>query len=266
MALAAACDDKSLLTWNIAYNPGQPVPAEFGRPLQGYAHDGAALDVVFAADNATIYSAGADKAVKQWRLAAEVPTKTFPHPREVDAVAFDPKGTILATGCHDGNVRLFDLAKGTVLKDIKAHPPQPAFNEPPDSITEPFTIMLFGITSERVNAWLGGTSDAKTLIGMAASPGRVEGPARVISSPEELDQVLEGEILVAPVTAPSWAPVFCRIKATVTDIGGIMSHAAIVCREYGLPAVTATGSASTTIKNGQMLRVDGHSGEVTIMS
>jgi pyruvate,water dikinase len=153
-----------------------------------------------------------------------------------------------------------------IFSALAACPPQPAFNEPPESITEPFTIMLFGITSESVSAWLSGKSDSKTLIGMAASPGRVEGPARVIRSPEELDQVLEGEILVAPVTAPSWAPVFCRIKATVTDIGGIMSHAAIVCREYGLPAVTATGSASTTIKNGQMLRVDGHSGEVTILS
>jgi pyruvate,water dikinase len=59
--------------------------------------------------------------------------------------------------------------------------------------------------------------------------------------------------------------VFGKIKATVTDIGGIMSHAAIVCREYGLPAVTATGSASTVIKTGQRLRVNGGTGEVTIL-
>ena len=81
-------------------------------------------------------------------------------------------------------------------------------------------------------------ADTKQLTGMAASPGTVEGPARVIRSADELDQVQDGEILVTPVTAPSWAPVFSKIKATVTDIGGMMSHAAIVCREYGLPAVT----------------------------
>ena len=73
------------------------------------------------------------------------------------------------------------------------------------------------------------------------------------------------EILVAPVTAPSWGPIFGKIKATVTDIGGMMSHAAIVCREYGLPAVTGTGSASTTIKTGQRLRVDGTKGTVQIL-
>ena len=112
-------------------------------------------------------------------------------------------------------------------------------------MTEPFTIMLWGITTDRINAWLKGTSaNSKQLTGMAASPGTVEGLARVIRSADELDQVKDGEILVTPVTAPSWAPVFSKISATVTDIGGMMSHAAIVCREYGLPAVTATGSAS----------------------
>ena len=153
--------------------------------------------------------------------------------------------------------------------------------------------MLWGITTDRINAWLqagsgvngaangkargglfsgwrkgAGKSNgaAKQLTGMAASPGRVEGVARVIRSADELDQLKDGEILVTPITAPSWAPVFSRISATVTDIGGMMSHAAIVCREYGLPAVTATGSGSSTIKTGQRLRVDGTTGEVTILS
>ncbi|MGO4839361.1 PEP-utilizing enzyme, partial [Rhizobiaceae sp. 2RAB30] len=144
--------------------------------------------------------------------------------------------------------------------------PQPALNEPPAVITEPFTIMLWGITTESIGRWLNGGEDKLGLTGMAASPGTVEGPARVIRSAAELAQIQEGEILVAPVTAPSWAPVFGKIKATVTDIGGMMSHAAIVCREYGLPAVTGTGNASSTIKNGQMLRVDGSTGKVTILS
>ena len=65
---------------------------------------------------------------------------------------------------------------------------------------------------------------------------------RVIHDSDQLAEVQQGEILVATVTAPSWGPIFGKIKATVTDIGGMMSHAAIVCREYGLPAVTGTGS------------------------
>ena len=152
-----------------------------------------------------------------------------------------------------------------ILAALATQPPQPALNNPPEVITEPFTIMLWGITSESIARWLDGGSDKSKLTGRAASPGIAEGPARVIRSADELDLIQEGEILVAPVTAPSWAPVFGKIKATVTDIGGMMSHAAIVCREYGLPAVTGTGNASSTIKNGQMLRVDGATGEVRII-
>jgi pyruvate,water dikinase len=144
--------------------------------------------------------------------------------------------------------------------------PEPAFNEPPAEINEPFTIMLWGITTEQVAQWLGGEDDdPNTLKGMAASPGIVEGKARIITGPDQLDQLQPGEILVAPVTAPSWGPVFGKIKATVTDIGGMMSHAAIVCREYGLPAVTGTGSASTKIKTGMTIRVDGSNGKVEII-
>ncbi len=152
-----------------------------------------------------------------------------------------------------------------IMAALATQAPQPALNAPPEVVTEPFTIMLWGITTDSVQRWLNGKSDSSKLEGMAASPGTVEGRARVIRSADELGQIQQGEILVAPVTAPSWAPVFGKIKATVTDIGGMMSHAAIVCREYGLPAVTGTGNASSSIKTGQMLRVDGSTGVVTIL-
>ena len=100
---------------------------------------------------------------------------------------------------------------------------------------------------------------------MAGSPGLVEGRARVLADASHLSDLEEGEILVCPVTAPSWGPVFGRIKAAVCDIGGIMSHAAIVSREYGLPAVVGTGTATSRITTGQRLRVDGTTGVVTIM-
>lgn len=152
-----------------------------------------------------------------------------------------------------------------IVDALATAPPKPAFNEPPAVVTEPFTIMLWGITTESVQGWLSSSDNTNQLKGMAASPGTVEGVARVIYSPDDLGLLQDGEILITRVTAPSWAPVFGKIKATVTDIGGMMSHAAIVCREYGLPAVTGTGSATTTIKTGDRIRVNGAMGEVTIL-
>ncbi|MBK9971884.1 MAG: hypothetical protein IPP16_14595 [Acidimicrobiaceae bacterium] len=75
----------------------------------------------------------------------------------------------------------------------------------------------------------------------------------------------EGEILVTELTSPSWAPVFGRIAGTVTETGGMMSHVAIVCREYGLPAVTGVSRATQCIRTGQLLQVDGSTGIVTIL-
>jgi pyruvate, water dikinase len=153
-----------------------------------------------------------------------------------------------------------------IVEALREWSPPPALGEPPEVVTEPFTIMLWGITSDSIAMWLGaGDDDNADLHGFAASPGVAEGPARVISSADEIGELQEGEILVAPITAPSWAPVFGKIGAAVTDIGGMMSHAAIVCREYGLPAVTGTAFATRNIKTGTRLRVDGSSGTVTVL-
>ncbi|HEY3260210.1 MAG TPA: PEP-utilizing enzyme, partial [Pseudonocardiaceae bacterium] len=152
-----------------------------------------------------------------------------------------------------------------IMDALRAWSPPPALGTPPEVITEPFTVMLWGITSESVRSWLGGAGDDGVLSGFAASPGIAEGPARVVLGADGIGELAEGDILVAPLTAPSWAPVFGKIAATVTDVGGIMSHAAIVCREYGLPAVTGTAFGTKTIKTGQRLRVDGHAGTVTVL-
>jgi pyruvate,water dikinase len=93
----------------------------------------------------------------------------------------------------------------------------------------------------------------------------VEGIARVLMTVNEIGQIRQGEILVCAVTAPSWGPVFGKIAAAVSDIGGTMSHAAIVAREYGMPAVVGTGRATTRIKTGDRVRVDGDRGIVTIL-
>jgi pyruvate,water dikinase len=150
-----------------------------------------------------------------------------------------------------------------IVEALKKAKPPKALGEPPAIVTEPFTIMLWGVTSDSVQTWLGSAEGADQLTGMAASPGTAEGPARVVYSADDIGDVRDGEILVAPITAPSWAPVFSKIKGTVTDIGGVMSHAAIVCREYGIPAVTGTAYGTREIKTGDMIRVDGNAGTVT---
>lgn len=153
-----------------------------------------------------------------------------------------------------------------ILDVLRGWTPPPALGPVPDEITEPFTVMLWGITTSRVQKWLEGEQgDGSTLAGVAGSPGEAEGLARVIGSSSQLSEVELGEILVCPITAPSWGPVFSKISAAVSDIGGIMSHAAIVSREYGLPAVVGTGKATQTIKTGDRLRVDGETGQVTIL-
>ena len=152
-----------------------------------------------------------------------------------------------------------------IVATLKQWRPPKALGEAPTIVTEPFTIMLWGITSDSVQGWLGSDDGGDAIVGMAASSGVVEGPARLVFDAGDIDDILDGEILVAPITAPSWAPVFPKILACVTDIGGMMSHAAIVCREYDVPAVTGTGFGTTRIKTGQRIRVDGSAGTVTIL-
>jgi pyruvate,water dikinase len=125
--------------------------------------------------------------------------------------------------------------------------------------------MLWGITPSRLQEWARGQDGGAELRGSAASPGVVEGEARVVRSVDQIGEVRDGEILVCGSTSPAWAPIFSRISATVTDIGGVMSHTAIVCREYGLPAVVGTGRATAQIKTGQRIRVDGSAGTVTVL-
>ncbi|GAA5040837.1 pyruvate,water dikinase [Thermocatellispora tengchongensis] len=153
-----------------------------------------------------------------------------------------------------------------IREALKAHSPAPALGVPPEFLTEPLTIMLWGITPEAVQDWLGvADSGERVLRGVAASPGRAVGRARVILDPEQLHEVRDGEILVCRITAPSWAPVFSRLAAAVSDVGGIMAHTAIVCREYGLPSVVGTGFATTTVRTGELLEVDGDTGTVRVL-
>ena len=100
------------------------------------------------------------------------------------------------------------------------------------------------------------------LRGTPGSPGQASGPARVIRSAAEFDRLKPGEVLVAPYTNPAWTPLFQRAAAVVVDGGGPGSHAAIVAREYGIPAVMGVVDGTALLKDGQIIRVDGSRGQV----
>ena len=155
--------------------------------------------------------------------------------------------------------------RAEILEKLRAFAPPPALGPLPDDIADPVLMMLWGITPQRLREWSAPQTSASELRGVAASPGVAEGTARVLRSVDQIETIQTGEILVCAVTAPSWAPIFPKIKAAVSDIGGIMSHAAIVSREYGLPAVVGTGFGTRAIKTGQRIRVDGTRGVVEIL-
>jgi pyruvate,water dikinase len=102
------------------------------------------------------------------------------------------------------------------------------------------------------------------LQGVAGSPGVVSGPARVIRGPDEFGTLQRGEILVAPLTNPTWTPLFAVASAVITEVGGILSHGAIVAREYGIPAVMSVPGATVSLSDGQMITVDGNRGVVVV--
>jgi rifampicin phosphotransferase len=100
------------------------------------------------------------------------------------------------------------------------------------------------------------------LQGVAVSSGQATGPARLIRHPREGTALRPGEVLVAPSTDPAWTPLFLRASAVVMEVGGYLSHGAIVAREYGIPAVVNVAGAMSTFRDGQVLHVDGDSGKV----
>jgi pyruvate,water dikinase len=106
---------------------------------------------------------------------------------------------------------------------------------------------------------------AATLRGLGVSPGVARGRARVLATLGELADVGHGEVLVCEATSPAWTPVFDRIAGCVCDQGGMLTHAAIIAREYGVPAVCGVAGASATIRTGDLVEVDGTAGEVRVL-
>ncbi len=132
------------------------------------------------------------------------------------------------------------------------------YGPPPPGLVSDALGKFFGAPVEQTDATDG------TVAGNAGSPGKFRGTARVVRSLDEADKLGVGEILVAETTSPSWTPLFATAAGIVTDTGGILSHCAVVAREYAIPAVVGTGMATAVIKDGDTITVDGTNGKVTI--
>ena len=108
-------------------------------------------------------------------------------------------------------------------------------------------------------------NEEKVLFGLAASKGVYEGPARRVSGPTEFGRIAKGDVLITESTTEAFNILLPLLGGIVTDNGGLLSHAAIVSREYGIPGVVGTREATQRIKDGDRVRVDGDSGEVTVL-
>ncbi|MEV6426671.1 aminotransferase class III-fold pyridoxal phosphate-dependent enzyme [Nocardia sp. NPDC051463] len=103
------------------------------------------------------------------------------------------------------------------------------------------------------------------LTGLGCSPGIAEGTARVITALADIGQLREGDILVTRFTDPGWTPALGLVAAVVTEVGGMLSHAAVIGREYGIPAVLNVAGATSVVRSGQRIRVDGRAGVVSVL-
>jgi phosphohistidine swiveling domain-containing protein len=148
------------------------------------------------------------------------------------------------------------------------HAPAPAFGEdpgpPPDMSAMPKGVrrMMEAVGFSMEHDLFAATGDG--LSGTPASSGTYTGTARVVLSESEFGRVRPGDVLVCPITTPSWSVLFGQIGGLVTDTGGMLSHSAIVAREHGIPAVVATGSGTTRIPDGATVTVDGASGNIEV--
>jgi rifampicin phosphotransferase len=140
--------------------------------------------------------------------------------------------------------------------------PPPVLGTPPPPAPDPFmdalVVRLLGITPPEENP------DPMLIRGVAGSGGVITGKARVVRSLAEATEIDDGDIVVCEMTLPPWVPMFSIAGAFVTDTGGVLSHCAIVAREFGLPAVVGTMFGTHAIKDGQTVTVDGDKGTVRI--
>jgi pyruvate,water dikinase len=188
----------------------------------------------------------------------------------VDA-AFDEMCALVSSGggpSADELERRFADRSARTAKEAPATlgPPEPP---PPDPSGLPPGVarVMFatGIALGEVFGESQQEHEENLLRGLAASGGVYEGPARRVSGPTEFDRIVQGDVLVTESTTEAFNILLPLLGAIVTDAGGLLSHSAIVAREYGIPGVVGTREATDRIADGTLVRVDGNAGEVTVL-
>jgi pyruvate,water dikinase len=172
-----------------------------------------------------------------------------------DDVFFLTRAELVDAVAADGSSRAIDTAARRALRERQAGLVPPLvvghLNPVLRRVWESFPRLVGAVPAE-----------GALVSGSPASPGRATGLVRVVRGPAEFDALRPGEILVAPLTAPAWTPLFSIAAAVVTDVGSAAAHASIIAREYGIPAVVGCGDATTRLRTGLRVTVDGSTGNV----
>lgn len=171
----------------------------------------------------------------------------------------------------EGTLNWRDLAR--LVADRRAYyegwrrrrPEMPKFlGVAPEVISDPIMVEIDGVTPDFLAAARGGR-EPTALRGLVAAPGKATGRARVLHAAEDIALLGKNDILVCEGTTSSWTPAFTRIAGCVCDQGGSLSHAAIISREYGVPCVVGTATATAAIREGDTVEVDGFTGTVRVL-
>lgn len=178
-------------------------------------------------------------------------------PEDVFFLHYDELQDALRGG--EANLRNLIERRKRERAEGQALTPPPAIGTPPppEMADDPMLTKFFGAPPEQ-------HPDPRIINGNAASAGTTTGTARVILSLDDAERLGHGEILVCPATMPPWTPLFAIASGVVTDHGGVLSHTAIVAREYQIPAVVGTKLGTSLIHDGQTITVDGNEGTVTL--
>jgi pyruvate,water dikinase len=186
----------------------------------------------------------------------------------VDALSSRPDGDALAEQIIERRAN-FDAANAwSPPHSYGEEPPLPPLDVLPPLAREAMQAMLYA----REKIFQLATDDDERpadapgeITGRAAARGSYTGTARLIMGEHEFDKLQPGDVLVCPITSPVWSVLFAKVGALVTDAGGILSHPAIIAREYRIPAVVATRDATSRLRDGQLVLVDGDAGIVRIV-
>jgi phosphoenolpyruvate synthase/pyruvate phosphate dikinase len=189
----------------------------------------------------------------------------------VDASADEMQALVHGTGgpSADELAARYEWRTTHTAKEAPTHLGPPAPPPPDPSGLPPAEARMMraaGITIDSMFAPSKEAHEEDTLRGLAASSGVYEGPARRVARPSEFNLIVQGDVLVTECTSEAFNILLPLLGAIVTDSGGLLSHPAIVSREYGIPGVVGTRDATNRILDGARVRVNGDAGEVTVLA